>query len=48
MYTNFYFLQKRKMPVFADLLPEPGELGYVYPTNIYTPNTMEPRMMWTC
>jgi hypothetical protein len=35
------------MPVFADVLPELGELGYDYPTTIYTANTMEPRMMWT-
>ena len=33
------------MPVFADVLPEPGEL--VYPTNIYTATPMEPWMMWT-
>ena len=34
------------MPVFADVLPEP-ELGYIYPTNIYTTTPMEPWMMWT-
>jgi len=35
------------MPVFADVIPELEELGYVYPTEIYTPG-MSPRMMWTC
>jgi hypothetical protein len=35
------------MPAFADVLPEPGELGYIYPTDIYTTTSMDPWMMWT-
>ena len=36
------------MPVFADVLPEPGEFWYVYPTDIYTPSAGGPlfEILW--